>query len=316
MATAVDTETKTETRGKTLATVGWVTTILAVIVAAIPLGYTLYAKATGAVTLTSLDQVKSFATDGTILIIAAGAIGLISFIICLFAVRLALRVMRIVAAVVSLLVLVAVVLFGVLYLQPRISDLNTLNNQIDPFATSIRDNCGNPLNQTTNDLSDALNQTQAAPDDATFAAAMQREIPKLQADAANLATASNKLQNLSVPDPKYQQLYNDCVSSVKDENAFLTNSATITLPAPYNKVVPSVSGIDLLKDSALLASGQVPTLKLPAGTIEPLVAYALQQAVFAKSNLGAEGAALQSDIRARLTKDCSPFGVDADNIVS
>lgn len=316
MATAVDTGTTTKTRGGTLAIVGGITTIVAFIVAAIPLGYTLYAKSTGAVTLTSLDQVKSFATDGTILTIAAGAIALVGFIICLVAVRLAFKVIRIVAAVVSLLVLVAVVLFGVLYLQPRINDLNTLNNKIDPFATSIRDNCGTPLNHTTADLNDALNQTQAAPDDATFAAAMQREIPKLQADAATLSTASNKLASLSVPDPKYQQLYSDCVSSVKDEIGFLTNSAAITLPAPYNKVVPTVSGIDLLKDSALLASGQVPTLKLPSGTIEPLVAYALEQAVFAKSNLSAEGAALQADIRTRLTSDCSPFGVDADNIVS
>ncbi len=316
MATAVDTETNTTTRGKTLAKIGLVTTILAVIVAAIPLGYTLYAKATGGVELTSLDQVKSLATNGTILTIAAAAIGLISLVICIFAVVLAPRAARIVSAVVSALVLIAMLLFGVLYLQPRINDLNTLNNSVDPFATSIRDNCGNPLNQTTDDLRDALNQTQAAPDDATFAAAMQRVIPKLQTDAATLATASNKLQNLSVPDPKYQQLYNDCVSSVKDEIGFLTNGAAITLPAPYNKIVPSVSGIDLLKDSAALATGQVPALKVPSGTIEPLVAYALQQAVFAKSNLGAEGAALQSDIRARLTKDCSPFGVDADNIVS
>lgn len=314
MATAVETETKT--RGKTLATVGIVTTILAIIAAIIPLGYTLYAKATGSVELTTLDQVKSLATNGTIITIVAAAIGLISLIICIIAVVLAARVMRIVTAVVSLVVLAAVVVFGLIYLQPRINDLNSLNNSIEPFATSIRDNCGTPLSNTTNDLSDMLNYTQAAPDDATFAASVQLELPKLQADAASLTTASNKLQNLSVPDPKYQQLYNDCVSSVKGELGFLTNSSAIPLPAPYSKIVPSVSGTDLLKDSAALATGQVPGLTLPPGTIEPLVAEALQQAVFAKSNLGAEGTALQNDIRARLTKDCSPFGVDADNIVS
>jgi hypothetical protein len=314
MATEVETEIKT--RGSGLARVGTITTIIAAIIAAIPLGYTFYAQAGGSVQLTTLDQVKSLATNGTVLTIAGGAVALISLILGIIAVILAAKLARIIIAFISLVVLVAIVAFGVLYLQPRINDLNTLSNNVYPFATSIQDNCGTPLSTTTSDLTDALNHTQGAADDAAFAAAMQVAVPKLQADAATLATASNKLANLSVPDPKYQALYKDCVSSVKAELAFLTNSSAIPLPAPYNKLLPSVSGIDLLKNSAALATGQVPGLTVPAGTIEPLVAYALQQAVFAPSNLGAEGDALKADIRARLIKDCSPFSVDANNIVN
>lgn len=314
MATAVETETKA--RGGTLATIGVITTILAIIAAAIPLGYTLYAQATGAVTLTTLDDVKNLATNGTIATIVAIAIGLISLIICIIAVVLAAKVMRIVAGVVSLVVLIAAVLFGVLYVQPHVNDLNTLSNTIQPFAQSIQDNCGTPLNTTNNDLLDALIGTQSAADDLSFAAVMGRQVPKLQADAINLGTASTQLANLKVPDPKYQQLYNDCVSSVKAEQAFLTNSSAIPLPAPFSTIVPSVSGIDLLQDSAALATGQVPGIKLPPGTVEPLVAQVLSQAVFAKSNLTAEGQALRDDIRTRLTNDCAPFKVDAADIVS
>ncbi|MFI5273112.1 MAG: hypothetical protein ACHQ4H_08790 [Ktedonobacterales bacterium] len=314
MATEVDTETKI--RGKALATAGGITTILAVIATAIPIGYWLIAKATGSIKLTTLDQVKSLATNGSIATIVAIGIGIISLIICAVALVLAVRVARVIATVVTLAVLVAAVLFGVLYVRPHVSDLNALSNTTEPFAQSLQDNCGTPLNQTTSDLRDALNQTQGAANDAAFAAAMGVAVPKLQADAAKLGNASNKLSTLTVPDPKYQQLYSDCVSSVKAEVGFLTNSSAITLPAPYNAITASLSGIDLLKDSALVALNQVPGLTVPAGSIEPLVAYALQQAVFAKSNLAAEGTALQQDIRTRLTNDCAPFGVDADNIVS
>lgn len=315
MATAADTITKT--RGKALATIGIITTILAIIVVLIPLGITAYEKLTGGIELTTQDQIQTFATDGTILTIAAAALGLISLIICIIAVVLARKVMRTVVTILSLLVLISAVLFGALYLRPRINDLTSLNNTIEPFATSIRDDCGTPLNTTTNDLKSALSQTQAAgSDDATFAAAMQTVVPKLQADVSLLSDGSNKFLNVKVPDPKYQALYNDCASSLKGETDFLSNSAAIPLPAPYNKIVPSVSGIDLLKDAGLLAANEVPGLTLKPGTIEPLVAYVLQQVVNAPSNLGAEGMQLETDIRTRLTNDCSPFKVDADKIVS
>ncbi|HEU5438103.1 MAG TPA: hypothetical protein VFU88_02340 [Ktedonobacterales bacterium] len=315
MATSV--ETGTNVRGATLARIGLVTTILAVVTALIPIGYWLYAQV-ATVQLTSLDQIKSVFSNGTIATIVAGVVGLISLIVCGVAVALAVKVTRIIASVVSLLVLLAVVVFGLLYLQPHINSLNTLNNKLVPFAQSLRDNCDTPLNKTTDDIADARYQARIyVADDASFAAAMPAAIAKLQADAGALATASSALSTLTVPDAKYQQLYDDCVSSVKNQSAFLTNSQAIPLPAPFSAALPSVSGIDLLKNAGAVAAGQAP-IKVPAGTVQPLIDQALTAYLdaAAQSKLPQEGDALKADIRSQLTSAVSPFQVDADALVS
>jgi hypothetical protein len=142
---------------------------------------------------------------------------------------------------------------------------------------------------------------------------MATDVQVLQFDAAQLSTGAYALRNLTAPDARYQQLLQDCTTTVQNEIRFLDDPNgpnVIPLPAPYNSQIPSVTGIGLLQTSAAVASGQSPLGTVPNGTIEPLVIQALTQIVNTTNpQLTAEGQVLTQDIKNGLDTNLTPFKV-------
>jgi hypothetical protein len=312
---AVDTSTATKPRATMLGRVGLGGTVLSGVALAVPLVYTAYAAITGGVTLTTADAITNLFTMGIILTGVAGVLGVLA---------LALHVPGMLAAPrrgfvsggasVALLALSAAFLFA--GIMPRANAITHLNNDVVPFATTMRDSCKVPLNAVTADLAKARDDAQAnLTSDATFAVAMQADALKLTADANALMAGVAKLNAAVVPDPKYQQLKDDCIAAAKGQAAFLTNHDApnaIALPAPYNAIQAKVSVVELVGLGAQIASGKGP-VTLPTGTIEGLLYGALDQIVTLTSaseagkKLAAEGDALTRDIEATLTDNLAPF---------
>jgi hypothetical protein len=285
--------------------------VLSGVTAAVPLGYTLFAAINGSVTISTTDDVTNLFTRGIILTAASAGLGVLG---------LALNVPGLLAAprrgIATSGVSAALVLITALFLfvgvLPRAGAMQHLNDQVAPFARSMRDNCKAPLDAVTADITKARDDAKAnLANDATFAQAMQADANALNTDAQQLSTSKDALRAAKVPDSKYQQLKDDCIAAVNGEYSFLLDSngpSAISLPAPFNI---KVSAIQLLQDGALAATGAVPGLTLQPGSIEPLMVLALNQIV-AQINSGgqqltAEGNALTQDIKDTLTNNLAPF---------
>lgn len=309
------TEATTTKAGNGLAGIGAILTLLGLVAIAVPFLVLLYAQTNGDVQLSTADQINTLLTTGIVITIAALVLGALALICLVLATVRARRTGRIVGLVLALIVVVASAGFLVSTMLPRAAAIQHLNNKVVPFAQTLQANCQTPLNNTTAHLNSTLQDVQNdVSDDAGFAAAMQIDQNNLQNDATALTNGLNTLKNTTAPDAKYQPLLQDCVATVKVEVDFLTNDTgtnAIALPAPYSTLVPggTVSGIDLLKDSALVASGGVP-IHIKPGTIQPLVAFALQQ-VLAVTNpkLTQEGDQLVQDIHDTLNTNLAPFVV-------
>lgn len=281
---------------------------LAVIAYALVQGHSIVLKTT--------DQITQVLTLGVVLSGAALVLGVVGLIVGLVALLRSRSRARTVGAAVSLLVALCGGLFLFTTALPRAQAVQNLNDHVVPFARALNTYCQTPLNNTTADFQHALNDTEATiSDNASFASAMQGDVSRLNADATALSAATLKLQALTAPDAKYQQLLHDCMTTVQGTHDFLVNDAganAIPLPAPYAALVPGgkVSGIDLLQDAGAAAGGLLP-LHLPEGAIQPLVEIALKQVVNTTNpTLTAEGNQLKADIQATLNTNLSPFVVD------
>jgi hypothetical protein len=318
MSTATTTAAGTKT--SVLDRVALIGTVLGVIVLAVPLAYTGYAALTGNVTLESTDDISNLLRNGLIATVVALVLGLLAFVFGLLGAIRRKGVGRVVTTVIALLVLAGSAVFLLLGVLPRASAMQTVRDKTAPFATTMRDTCKTPLNQTQKDLFTALvHTTNSLTDDKGFATFMQADAAALDNDATTLNNSLAKLNSTTVPDAKYQPLLDDCKASVKATHDFLkdpTSANAIPLPPPFNALAPKIDGVDLLTNSAALATGQTPLGKLPAGTVEPLVQQALSQAVSTSNpKLTAEGDQLTQDLKDTLTNTMSPFKVDTDNIV-
>jgi uncharacterized membrane protein required for colicin V production len=318
MSTATTTAAGTKT--SVLDRVALIGTVLAVIVLAVPLAYTGYAALTGNVTLETSDDISNLLRNGLIVTVAALVLGLLAFVFGLLGAIRHKGVGRIVTTVIALVVLVGGAVFLLLGVLPRASAMQTVQDKTAPFATTMRDNCKAPLNQTQKDLFAALiHTTNTLTDDTGFATFMQADAAALDKDATKLANSLTTLNSTTVPDAKYQPLLDDCKASVKATHDFLKdpNSANaIPLPPPFNALAAKIDGVDLLSNSAAAATGKTPLGPLPKGTVEPLVQQALTQAVSTSNpKLTAEGDQLTQDLKDTLTNTMAPFKVDTDKIV-
>ena len=312
--------TTADTQTSVLDRVALIGTVLGVIVLAVPLAYTGYAALTGNVTLETTGDISNLLRTGLIVTVVALVLGLLAFVVGLLGAVRGKGMGRIVTTVIALLVLVGSAVFLLVGVLPRASTMQTLNDKTAPFAIVMRDNCRAPLNKAKADLFEALRQTGLnAKDDTAFAGIAQTSAAALDTDATALNDALTKLNATSAPDSKYQALLDDCKATVKAEHDFLkdpTSANAIPLPPPFNALAPKIDMIDLLKNSAAVATGQTPLGKLPKGTVQPLVQQALTAAVQADNpKLTAEGDALTQDLTNTLTNTMAPFNVDTDKIV-
>lgn len=314
MATTTSETATRKHAGRALAVLAGVITILGVVALAILFGAIGDANI-NKLTLTTTDQITQVLTDGVLLSAAALVLGIIGLLVALVEFLRSHSRARLVTLAVALLVAVIGGLFLFTTALPRAQAVQNLNDHTVPFARSLAANCQTPLDNTTADLKLALSDTQAnISNNASFAAAMQTDAGKLQADAKALSNASTVLAGLKAPDAKYDPLLQNCQATVKAEDDFLTNDSgqnAIALPPPYNVLVPGgkVSGIDLVQDAGAVAGGSLP-IHVAEGQLQPLVAYALTQVV-AVSNptLTQQGNQLKSDIQSTLDTNLAPYVV-------
>jgi hypothetical protein len=308
--------TTTETKPTTaLDWAGIGSAVLAVLALATPLGYTFLGGPN--VTLNSQDQIRQLLSNGVIATIASAVFGLLG---SGFSVPGLMKVRtggRITTTSISGLVLIGALVFLLVALLPRVNAIQNLNDKIQPFAVSLRDNCQTPLQQTKAELKDTkLDADRLIGDDNAFAAAMQRHLQTFRDLADQLTAGAAKLSTLKSPDSKYNDLLSHCTTDVQAEAAFLTSHSAIPLPAPFNAISPSVSLEELLDGSTLLATGKTPLGALPTGTAQAGVSAVLQQAIATDDpTLTQEGDQLSSDIKDTLTNNLSPFKVDTNAIV-
>src|SRR5260370_4385256 len=149
MATAT-TVARPKAKATMLDRIGAGGSVLSLLALAVPVGYTVYANS-NTVTLNTSDDVKNLITNGIIITGAAAVVGLIATVLNVPGLLKNRSAGRIAATGVSALVLVASVLFLVLGLLPRVTPLNHLRNDLQPFGNALTTNCAQPLSQFSAD---------------------------------------------------------------------------------------------------------------------------------------------------------------------
>jgi hypothetical protein len=314
-------------------------TVVSAVALAAPLGYMAYAGA-NTVTLSSASSVQSTLLTGIIFTGVAALVGLIATALNVPALLKGPSAGRIAATGVSAIVLVASVLFLMLNLVPRVTPLNHLSNDLQPFGNALTKNCSDPLSQLTRDehgiyLDAQVSQTGDAGGDAGFVKLLSVDIPKIQADTKALSDGLNQLNLITVPDAKYQDLVNRCIADEKADIDFLTNdtgASAIPVPAPFNVVQKTVSFSTLLNDAAGILSGAVaipgvPLAAIPNGTFQTFVSAVLAgnpalgvpvagSVLCAKDpKLTADGNQLYNDAVSILTTNTAPLKPDVNAII-
>jgi hypothetical protein len=264
----------------------------------------------GVVQMNSADDISSLLSNAVIVGIIAFALAVIATLLNLPGLFSDPRqgVVTLIGSVL-LLLLSAGFLFGMVL--PRASAAQNLNDKVIPFARTMQANCATPLNDTKEDLTTVRNFADATrASNAGYAGGVGTYINILHSDDAKLVDGIQAVQDVTVPDPKYQTLKDECLKSLKSMQAFLDNSQAVPLPAPFDKLVaPTVSGFTLLTTSAAVAGGQVPLpTPLPTGTIQTLISQALTQVINSKNDaLTKAGDDLTKDIKDGLTNSVAPF---------
>jgi hypothetical protein len=147
-------------------------------------------------------------------------------------------------------------------------------------------------------------------------------INALRFDDAALADGIQAVQSATAPDPKYQDLKDQCLLSLRGMQSFLDAPGKIQVPAALgallapiapalgssavvvNGSIASVSGFGLLNASVLVAGSGV----APAGTAQGLVVTAMNGVIGSTNEqLTKDGDQIVKDITDGLTNNVAPF---------
>jgi hypothetical protein len=281
--------------------------ILALIALLVPAVYLLLGV-TGVVQLNTTDDIKNLLTGAVIVGIIALALAVVATLLNLPGLFADPR--HSVGALIGsalLLLLSAGFLFGMAL--PRSAALSNIQDNIKPFAETMRDNCKAPLNAAVEDLTTMRNfadTTKAS--DAGYAGGAGTYIGVLHKDDGNLASGIAVIQQTEVPDSKYQTLKDECLKSLVGMVNFLDNPTAIPIPAPYDALLgKGISGMGLLNASVLAAASG----SLPTGTVQGLISQTLTQVINTKNPaLTKAGDDLTNDIKNGLNDNLSPFKVN------
>lgn len=223
-----------------------------------------------------------------------------------------------------LLLLSAGFLFGMAL--PRAAAVQNLNDNVIPFAQTMRDSCKAPLNATIEDMR-TLRSVAIANNtsDAGYAGGVATYIATLRTDDARLADGIAAVNQVKVPDAKYQDLKDQCLLSLKSLESFLVRSGAVPIPAALGTllaplapalgtsavvtdgVIVSVSGFGLLNLSVLVAGSGA----APKGTAQATVTTAMNTVIGSTNQkLQDDGDALVKDIKDGLDNNLAPFQVN------
>ena len=286
---------------------GLIAFVLAVIAFLVPLVYLLLG-AGGLVQLNSADDITRLLTGAVIAGIVAFTLGVVATLLNLPGIFADPRnSLGALIGSVLLLLLSAGFLFGMAL--PRAAAVQTLNDNVIPFARTMQANCATPLNDTKDDLTTIRNYADATKaSDTGYAGGVGTYINVVRSDDAKLIDGIQTVQNVTVPDPKYQTLKDECLKSLKGMQAFLDSPTAVPIPAPYDALLgKGISGVGLLNASVLAAGAGT----LPTGTVQTLISQVLTQVINAKNDaLTKAGDDLTKDIKDGLNNNLSPFKVN------
>jgi hypothetical protein len=298
--------------------------VLAVIAFLIPVVYLLLG-AGGLVQMNTSDDIKRLLTGAVI-------VGIIAFVLAVLATLLNLpglfadprNSLGALIGSVLLLLLSAGFLFGMVL--PRAAAVQNLNDNIIPFAQTMNTSCKAPLNAAIEDMRTVRSVAIANnTNDAGYAGGVGTYINVLRIDDGKLADGIGAVQQVKVPDPKYQDLKDQCLLSLRSLLGFLDQNGAVPIPAALgtllaplapalgssalvaNGAIASVSGFGLLNLSVLVAGSGA----APKGTAQAAVTAAMN-AVIGSTNqkLQDDGDALVKDIKDGLDNNLAPFQVN------
>jgi hypothetical protein len=266
--------------------------------------------AAGVITVKSAGDVTSLLTNGIIATALVFGFGLLAAL--LFIPGLLGSPRQGTTSFISSLVLAivgGVLLFGVM--TPRVS-AGQATSDLSAFAQTAKDNCQTPLQKAVDDITATRDHAYHAATDKDAAALMTKDADTLTKDAAALGSGAFAMRAIdSTKVGSHLDLVNECITSLSGEVKFLTGKALPDLGAPLNAIfTPGMSGINLLKTGAAIASGQAP-VKLPDGTVTKVVSTVFT-AVADSTNPALDAAAksLKTDLSKQIGDEVSPFGVD------
>jgi hypothetical protein len=223
-----------------------------------------------------------------------------------------------------LLLLAAGFIFGMVL--PRAWAVQSLTNNSIPFEKSMNDSCNSPLNSTIEDMRTLRNFSQQyGNSDAGYAGGVGTYITNLHLVDAMLADGISGVQQVHVPDAKYQDLKDQCLLSLRSVQSFLDQPGAVQVPANLallltpiapqlagkavvvNGIIASVSGFGLLDASVLLAGSGA----APAGTAQAAVTKAMSTVIGSTNEkLKEDSDQLVKDIKDGLNNNLSPFKVN------
>jgi hypothetical protein len=301
--------------------IGFGAAILALIAFLIPL-VALLLGAVGAVQMNTSDDITNLLSNAVIVGIIAFALAVIATLLNLPGLFSDPRegVVTLIGSAL-LLLLSAGFLFGMVL--PRASATQNLHDNIIPFAQTMSDSCKAPLNDTIEDLTTVRNFADSMKtSDAGYAGGVGTYISILHSDDAKLVDGIQAVQEATVPDPKYQDLKDQCLLSLRSMESFLNAPGKIQVPATLapllapigpalganavlvNGVVASVSGFGLLNAGTLIAGSG----KAPPGTAQAIISPALTTVINSKNDqLTKDGDQIVQDIKDGLTNNVAPF---------
>jgi hypothetical protein len=281
--------------------------------------------AIGVVQMNTSDDIKSLFSNAVIIGIIALALAVVATLLNLPGLFSEPRqgVLTLIGSVL-LLLLSAGFLFGLVL--PRASAVQNINDNIVPFAQAMRDNCKTPLNATIEDLRTIRSVSVANnTNDAGYAGTVGTYITTLRTDDAKLADGISGVLQTKVPDPKYQDLKDQCLLSLRGLQGFLDQNGAVPIPAALgtllaplapalgssalvaNGSIASVSGFGLLNLSVLVAGSGA----APAGTGQTAVTAAMNKVIGSTNQrLTDDSDALVKDIKDGLDNNLAPFQVN------
>ncbi len=202
-------------------------------------------------TLRSSNDISSAMTTLIVSLVAAAALGLIGAALGVPALLRERRLGRGVSTGVAVAALITATIVLFVSVLPHVQDLQNLQHKVEPFGFSMRDNCGTPLQNVTNQFmkisTDASNNqfnSQA------FGIAMKSDLALLIADEPVIKGAIASLQAATLPASKYQDLLNRCISDSQKTMSFLTSASSIPI-SPSIPQIESIVDLDSAIPSAL-----------------------------------------------------------------
>jgi hypothetical protein len=206
------------------------------------------------------------ATNAIYVLVAITALGLLLGLLgTIFNVPALLKQMntgRLTSTALSVVTLVALGVYFFVGVLPHTTNLLHLNNVVEPFGTSIQNDCQTPLSTETTHAKKIEADAKTFPnppnpatllvDLTNFGGVMSTDVNQFQQDLTVLQANLTKVQGLALPDGKYGALRDGCVRDIQGTIGFINDTSTV-----------STSNTTLFTQAIIAGINQEPASVLP-----------------------------------------------------